>query len=170
MRNTQIRAALLAALALWIAPGMENPAKAQTAPSAKAAPVDDISRGRYMVLTGHCNNCHTAGYTAKQGNMPESEWLLGNPVGYRSDAGTTYATNLRYSLQSLSEEQWVKYAKATKPRAPMPWWSLHDTTEQDLRAMYRFVKSLSPVGYPAPAFVPPEKDVPPPYEVRRIVR
>jgi mono/diheme cytochrome c family protein len=49
-----------------------------------------IERGRYMVLTGHCNNCHTAGYAATSGKIPESKWLMGNPVGWRGKQGTTY--------------------------------------------------------------------------------
>ena len=30
----------------------------------KAAGAEQIARGKYMVLTGHCNNCHTNGYTS----------------------------------------------------------------------------------------------------------
>src|SRR5262245_59964753 len=134
------------------------------------AGADDIERGRYMILTGHCNNCHTAGYSCKQVNMPEKEWLVGNPVGYRMGPGTTYASNLRLTVQPFTEDQWVQYAKTTKPRPPMPWWSLHDTTEQDLRAMYKFIKHLGPAGQPAPAFVPPDKDPAPPYETLQVVR
>ena len=141
-----------------------------TATHAGAAAGDELARGRYMVLTGHCNNCHTAGYAAKQGNVPESEWLLGNPVGFRSEFGTTYASNLRLTVRSFSEEQWVTYAKGAKPRPPMPWWSVHETSESDLRAMYRYMMSLGAAGQPVPAFVPAEKEPPPPYEVRRIVR
>jgi mono/diheme cytochrome c family protein len=37
-----------------------------------AARADDmIERGRYMIVTGHCNNCHTAGYAAKEGKIPD---------------------------------------------------------------------------------------------------
>jgi mono/diheme cytochrome c family protein len=134
------------------------------------AGANDIERGRYMVVTGHCNNCHTAGYSGKQGNVPESEWLLGNPVGYRLPPGTTYATNLRLTVQPFTEDQWVQYAKTAKPRPPMPWWSLHDTTDPDLRAMYKYIKHLGPAGQPAPPFVPPNKEPPPPYETRHVVR
>ena len=37
----------------------------------------------------------------------------------------------------------------------MPWFALRDMTEQDLRAFYRFVRQLGPLGNPAPAYVPP---------------
>lgn len=138
--------------------------------SAAAATADDIARGRYMVLTGHCNNCHTGGYAAKQGNVPESEWLTGNPIGFRSDVGTVYASNLRLTVRSFGESDWVTYAKGARPRPPMPWWSVRETSDADLRAMYRYIVSLGAAGQPAPAFVPPDKEPAGPYEVRRIVR
>lgn len=135
-----------------------------------AASSKQIERGRYMIVTGHCNNCHTAGYTRKQGDMPENEWLLGNPIGFRLPTGTAYATNLRLTVQAYTEEQWARYAKAVKPRPPMPWWPLHETTEQDLRAMYKYIKHLGPAGGPAKRFVPPDKEPDPPYETRRLVQ
>jgi mono/diheme cytochrome c family protein len=46
----------------------------------------ELDRGRYLVLLGHCNNCHTATYMERAGNVPESDWLLGNPVGFRTGA------------------------------------------------------------------------------------
>ncbi len=156
MMKISLLTTLSAAITLGVAPGV--------------ARSSEIERGRYMVVTGHCNNCHTVGYSAKQGKMPETEWLLGNPVGYRVPTGTSYATNLRLTVQPFSEEQWVHYAKTAKPRPPMPWWSLHDTTEQDLRAMYKYIKHLGPAGQPVPAFVPPDQEPPPPYETRRLVR
>jgi hypothetical protein len=45
----------------------------------------------------------------------------------------------------------------------MPWWALHETKPEDLRAMYRFIKSLGPAGEPAPAALPPEREPLPPY-------
>ena len=41
----------------------------------------------------------------------------------------------------------------------MPWFTLHDMTETDLRAFYRYVRSLGPAGNPAPAYVPPAAHV-----------
>jgi mono/diheme cytochrome c family protein len=140
------------------------------AASRQAAATKQFQRGRYMVLTGHCNNCHTVGYTRKEGNVPEQEWLLGNPVGFRGVWGTTYASNLRLTVQNYTEDQWAKYAKAVKPRPPMPWWPLRDTSEQDLRAMYRYIKHLGPAGEPAKPYVPADQEPDRPYEVRQLVQ
>ena len=162
--------AILAA-ALAIAPLLAGAAEGgKSAGAAKPANAKQIERGRYMVQTGHCNNCHTAGYTRKEGQVPEAEWLLGNPVGYRGPWGTTYATNLRLSVPNIPEGDWIKYAKAMKPRPPMPWWALRDTTDADLRAMYQYIRHLGPAGAVAKSFVPPDKEPAPPYESRQVVQ
>ena len=133
--------------------------------AAHAAPTDAevIERGRYMVKTGHCNNCHTAGFIASEGTMPESGWLMGSGAqGWRGPWGTTYASNIRINVNALAQDDWVNYVKAMKSRPPMPWWSTAATTREDLAAMYRFIKQLGPAGEPARAFIPPGQDAPPP--------
>jgi hypothetical protein len=37
----------------------------------------------------------------------------------------------------------------------MPWYQLRAMTDEDLRALYRFIRALGPAGAPAPAYVPP---------------
>jgi len=135
-----------------------------------AAPVhaqksDDpqIKRGRYLVQIGGCNDCHTPGYPEKGGKVPEAQWLTGDALGWRGPWGTTYATNLRLSMQDLSEDQWVKKAKALTARPPMPWFNVRAMTTGDLRAMYRYIRHLGTAGKPAPAYVPPDKTPPQPY-------
>ena len=125
---------------------------------------DALDRGRYMIVTGHCNNCHTAGYAAKEGTLPEKQWLMGSgALGYRGPWGTTYASNLRHTIAKLSEDDWVHYAKTFKTRPPMPYWSVNETSEPDLRAMYRFIKSLGPGGEPARDVLPPGEEPKGPY-------
>ena len=38
-----------------------------------------IARGRYIVKTAGCNDCHT-GHAQTSGNVPESLWITGGPV------------------------------------------------------------------------------------------
>ena len=115
---------------------------------------DSIAAGRHLVLTGHCNNCHTARYAERAGAIPEDQTLMGNPVGWRSRAGTVYASNLRLVMQALSEDDWLRVARQAQWRAPMPWWSIREYDDDELRAIYRYVRSLSPLGTPAPAYAP----------------
>jgi hypothetical protein len=50
-------------------------------------------------------------------------------------------------------------------RPPMPWFNLHAMTDADLRAMYRYVRSLGPKGAPAPSYAGPAQKVATPYIV-----
>ena len=122
-----------------------------------------VKRGRYLVQIGGCNDCHTAGYAPSGGKVPEAQWLLGDALGWNGPWGTTYATNLRLYMQDLTEEQWVKKAKALNARPPMPWFNVRAMTPEDLRAMYRYIRSLGPAGQPAPAYLPPRRKPPQPY-------
>jgi len=121
-----------------------------------AADIDKklIERGRYLVITSGCNDCHTPGYAESAGKLPESQWLTGSAVGFQGPWGTTYPANLRITLNGLTEEQWLKRAHSPM-RPPMPWFNLSQMTEKDLRAIYYFVRSLKPEGNAAPAYVPP---------------
>jgi mono/diheme cytochrome c family protein len=122
-----------------------------------------IKRGRYLVEIAGCNDCHTAGYAPSGGKVPEAQWLLGDALGWNGPWGTTYATNLRLYMRDLTEEQWVKKAKVLSARPPMPWFNVRAMSSGDLRAIYRYIRSLKPLGSPAPAFLPPEKTPPQPY-------
>jgi hypothetical protein len=114
----------------------------------------DIERGRHVVKTLGCNDCHTRDYMVTRGNIPEEDWLTGGALGFRNNLGTLYATNLRLLLNNLSEEDWLVLAMKMSEDSPMTWVMLPETPEQDLRAFYRFVKYLGPNGTPAIARLP----------------
>lgn len=132
------------------------PLAAQAAPGESGEPM--VERGRYLVQLGGCNDCHTPGYAASGGKVPESQWLVGDQLGWRGEWGTTYPRNLRLLLNAMSEDDWVQWARTLKTRPPMPWFNVNAMSEQDQRALYRFVRSLGPAGVPAPAFVPPDQE------------
>ena len=129
------------------------------APAPDSGKPGSIERGRYLARVAGCNDCHTAGYPQSGGKVPESQWLLGDRLGWQGPGGTTYAPNLRLSLAKMSEQEWIRYARTTQLRPPMPWFSLRDMSTDDLQALYRFVRKLGPAGEPAPAFKPPGQAV-----------
>jgi mono/diheme cytochrome c family protein len=133
--------------------------------SASAAePMTDrqfIERGRYIVATSGCNDCHTPGYM-KDGTVPEPLWLTGNQVGFQGPWGTSYPANLRLRAQELTEAQWLERARQPM-RPPMPWFNLRDMTDDDVRAIYRYLRAAGPAGAPAPAAAPPGVAVTTPY-------
>jgi hypothetical protein len=55
----------------------------------------------------------------------------------------------------MSENDWVRYAGDLETRPPMPWFNLRAMREGDLRALYRYVRSLPPRDDAVPDFVPP---------------
>jgi len=116
------------------------------------------------VTLGGCNDCHTAGYAQTDGKVPEKDWLQGDILGWRGAWGTTYPVNLRNYMAKLTEAQWVAKAKGLQARPPMPAMNVRQMTDQDLRSVYRLVKSLGPgTGQEAPEFVPPDKTPNPPF-------
>lgn len=121
-----------------------------------------VERGRYLIATSGCNDCHTPGYMQSDGKVPESEWLTGDGMGWQGPWGTTYPANLRLLMSEWTEQQWLARARGAY-RPPMPGPSLRAMTDSDLRAIYRYVRSLPVKGVPAPAFVPPGGKVATPY-------
>lgn len=129
-------------------------------PAPKSGTADaSVERGRYLTRISGCNDCHTPGYTVTDGKVPESEWLTGDALGWQGPWGTTYATNLRLAVPALGEDGWVQYARNFRPRPPMPWFNVAAMSEDDLRAMYRYIVWLGRAGTPAPAYVPPGQPV-----------
>lgn len=122
-----------------------------------------MERGKYLVKIAGCNDCHTPGYLLSEGKIPEALWLTGSPFGWRGPWGTTYATNLRIRMQQLEEAAWLAYAKGLKARPPMPWFTLNEMQDDDLRAIYQYVRHLGPAGGPAPSYLPPDQEPQPPF-------
>jgi mono/diheme cytochrome c family protein len=114
-----------------------------------------IERGRYLVQTAGCNDCHTAGYAQAAGKVAEADWLTGDTLGWNGPWGTTYPTNLRLYVAGLGEAQWLQRARSMQPRPPMPWFNLRAMSDDDLRALFRYLKAAGPAGRPAPAYLPP---------------
>lgn len=118
-------------------------------------PVDLVQRGRYLVMIGGCNDCHTAGFAQAGGKLPESQWLLGDSLGWSGAWGTTYAPNLRLRLAGMDLATFKAYARHLVTRPPMPYWAVNAMSERDLEALHAFIGTLGPAGGHAPAALPP---------------
>lgn len=122
-----------------------------------------IAQGKYLFTIGGCNDCHTEGFIQSDGKVPVSEWLKGSTFGWSGPRGTTYPRNLRLFVKDLTVDQWIQKAKTLKRRPPMPWFDLNAMKEDDLRAIYNFIKSLGTPGTQSPDFIPPGMDAPMPH-------
>jgi len=123
----------------------------------------DVERGRYLVVIAGCNDCHTNGYLQTDGDVPEEQWLLGSPLGWRGPWGTTYPSNLRLVVQGMTEDQWVEQLHTRTTLPPMPWMNLNQMSEPDARALFRYVASLGPQGEQMPPALPPDIEPTTPY-------
>jgi mono/diheme cytochrome c family protein len=154
---------------LFLASGLGLAACSATAPSPGTPPpvaasdADLVARGEYLVRVAGCNDCHTPGYGEKGGDVPKPQWLLGSPLGFNGPWGTTYAANLRLKLADMDETTWLKYSGALHTRPIMPDYNVRAMSEDDRRALYRFIRSLGPAGDKAPDYLPPGKQPPLPY-------
>src|SRR5260370_33369912 len=77
--------AVVAALPLW----------ANLADAAQLASATELARGKYLVVIGGCNDCHTPGYAPTHGQGPEKGWLIRDRLGSRGPRGSTYTATLR---------------------------------------------------------------------------
>ena len=124
---------------------------ATSSPAVQAMTMEQA--GEYLTIVGSCNDCHTQGWVEKKGKVAPADRFAGLNVGFRGDWGTTYGKNLRTITQRQSEDHWVEVlttADGGDGNPPMPWWNTALMNERDLRAMYRYIKSLgpNPVGVP----------------------
>jgi len=140
-----------------------GPGRQAPAPAAATEAAVSVERGKYLVKTSGCNDCHTAGYLLAEGKLDEKQWLTGDSMGWRGPWGTTYAANLRLFMKDLSEDQWVEAARHLRRRPPMPWFNLNSMAEADLRSIYRFTRSLGDPGSPAPQGLAPTEEPKGPY-------
>jgi mono/diheme cytochrome c family protein len=144
------------------APAVKAPAVKVATATSTSGMGPSAERGRYLVATSGCNDCHTAGYAENGGTTPQAEWLMGAPVGFRGPWGVSYPANLRLTVQGMSESEWLQFSRV--PRLPpMPWFNLRDMSDEDLRSMYRFIRTLGPKGERMPAAVAPNGNVQTPF-------
>ena len=128
---------------------------AHAAEPARVPDPDLLREGRRLVVIGGCNDCHTPGFAPSAGKVPESQWLVGDKLGFAGPWGTTYPANLRLRIGAMDLATFKAYAHSLTTRPPMPYWALNTMTDRDLEALHAFVKSLGPAGEAAPVALPP---------------
>jgi mono/diheme cytochrome c family protein len=162
-RATRSTPVLLCVLALLALATSSADQRAMTGDPPHVQAATPVEAGRYLAIVGGCNDCHTQGYLETEGAVDEKMWLAGSTIGWQGPWGTTYPANLRLAAQALSADSWAQVLQARKSLPPMPWMNTNRMSTEDARALHAFVRSLGPLGEPAPGAVPPEVEPPTPY-------
>jgi len=159
----------------------------------KAPATSQVERGKYLVMAGGCNDCHSPKvFTAAGPAFDTTRLLSGHPAGtqlpplpkgvvgptgwgavtsndltaWYGPWGVSFAYNLTPDVQTgiggWTEEMFIKTLREGKFMGmsrpilpPMPWQTIGQMSDDDLKAMFAYLKSIPPVHNPIPNPIPP---------------
>ncbi len=149
-----------------------------------------IARGKYLVASGGCDDCHSPKTMLEIGPVPDTTRLLsGHPsdqplpefdknlvkdwalFNHSSTAavgpwGVSFAANITSDgtgIGNWSYEQFERAMREGKYKGlegsrplmpPMPWQAFANYTDQDLKAIFTYLKSTKPVRNVPPSYIP----------------
>ena len=155
-----------------------------------AGPEARVARGKYLVHSIGCSDCHTplrmgakgperdperflAGHPAEVVLPPppalDSNWLMvanATATAFAGPWGITYAMNLTPDVNTgigiWTEDIFVRAIKEgrhwgqSRPiMPPMPWEFFRNLTDEDLRSIYAYMRTIKPVVNRVPEYQPP---------------
>lgn len=113
---------------------------------------DPVKRGAYLVAIGECSSCHTP-RNQKGEPLPGLEFgggeLLKGPWGEAHSANLTSDSS---GISYYDEAQFLKTIRtgqvgARKLNSIMPWGYLRNMTDDDLKAVFAYLRTLKPVKH-----------------------
>jgi mono/diheme cytochrome c family protein len=127
----------------------------QSAPRPVIEPVPDLDmstlakRGAYLAGIATCSDCHTP-LSPKFQPIPGMELAGGSPMGegVASANITPDASGIGYYDEALFIEAIrTGHVRARKLKAAMPWWVFRNMTDDDLKALFAYLRTLKPVHH-----------------------
>lgn len=120
-------------------------------------------RGAYIVAISACADCHTT--RDDQGNMPKGMDFAGGTALTLAGRKTVYSANLTPSPNGIpyyTEELFIETMRTGKVRgrmldSMMPTHYFRNMTDQDLKAIFAYLKTLEPVDHYVDNSLPPTK-------------
>jgi mono/diheme cytochrome c family protein len=150
-----------------------------------------VERGKFLVMIGGCNDCHTPLKMGANGPEPDfSRMLSGHPAemqmppppalppgpwlvvasatltAWSGPWGVSYTANLtpneETGLGAWDEKMFIQALRTGKHLGagrdimpPMPWQAVGKLNDDDLRAIFAYLKSIPPVKNKVPDPLPP---------------
>lgn len=130
---------------------LAKPVGPKGTPLARSPRGATVENGRYLVESvALCGACHT------QRNMQTGAFegpALGGSTGFDASEGHSWSPPnitsdpMTGRLGKMTEDDFVARFRAGRllPHSPMPWQGLMHLNEEDLRAIYRYLKTVPPV-------------------------
>jgi mono/diheme cytochrome c family protein len=176
---------LVLAAILFAAPTRGRQANPQAESTAR------VERGRYLVASVGCADCHAPKVMGSEGPEPDmTRFLSGHPenaalpappqlpagpwiavasadlTAWSGPWGISYAFNLtpdeNTGIGSWSEDTFVKAIKTGRHMGvsrpilpPMPWTAFRNFTDEDLRSIFAYLRTIPPVHNRVPEPVAP---------------
>lgn len=154
----------------------------------------ELERGRYLVMTAGCDDCHSPKIMTPQGpvidstrrlsghpadlKLPEiktselapGKWIMGTQdlTAWAGLWGVSFAVNLTpdsaTGIGAWTPELFMKILRSGKFMGieagrpilpPMPWQNFKNMKDEDLTAIFTYLKSLPPISNKVPEPLPP---------------
>ena len=132
-------------------------------PVTEPVPEPDMSTpakyGAYLVRMATCSDCHTP-LNPKFQPIPGLEMAGGNPMekGVNSANLTPDPSGIGYYDEALFVQTMrTGSVRARKLNSAMPWWVFRNMTDDDLKAMFAYLRTLKPVHHLVDNTEPPTK-------------
>lgn len=112
---------------------------------------DPVARGKYLVTLGNCLTCHTP----MSKNGPIKQLALGGGMTFTGAWGTVTSANITQDASGISyydEAMFVKTLRtgqvgARKLNSIMPWGYFRNMTDEDLKAIFAYLRTVTPVQH-----------------------
>ena len=104
--------------------------------------------GAYLAKIGTCSDCHTP-LNPKFQPIPGMELAGGNQISAVASANLTPDTSgIGYYDEALFIQAIrTGYVRARKLSPAMPWWVFRNMTDNDLKAVFAYLRTLKPVHH-----------------------
>lgn len=126
-------------------------------------PIPDTTR----LLSGQPAN--ESNYNIDPDMVGIGKWMLtnGHLASWVGPWGISYSANLTpdnaTGLGAVSEEMFIKILREGKLKGvgrpllpPMPWQNFAQLTDEDLKSIYAYLRTIKPINNPVPLPVPPD--------------